>query len=559
MSGTTVDANIALNANAPKPVNPLVQAGQFAQTMGGLTNLQNTQLQLAGRNALMRAYQQAPIDPKTGLPDQAALIDALQHTPGGGLVLPDVIKSNQAQQLAGYQINQAQLAQAQNRTAAIGTLTAPLLSKIASGQPVTFSDVAGVINGAAARGYPTDEAVNAVEKTMPLPDPSRSGDPSYMADYNKKVAAWAGNFVKTTWGASAPSAVQAQVFTPNPQATNQGGKIVYRDTNAVTNPDIVGTQAPMSLTPEAQNTRVHTFKNGAPGTVPLASVAAPDTMPNDDGTPAPSPLGTGRYPTAAPGTAPAGEAPAGTPLPAPAAARGGFVQSGPALGQEAAAAHQGAAYGEMAGDLVKSASTVPAQKAILGNMQALLAGNSFGTGPGAQEWKNAIAGWNRIMPSGMAINVNGVGNQEEFTKLGWQLAQQQFGALGGTGTDAKLASAVHTSPSDFLSHLGNDGIISLLKGNADAIGVMGKEWQKWLADPSKGNNDPNTYGKFVTQFNQQFDPRVFQSQYMKNPAEVLQGMSPAEKQKFRQDYNAAVANGWIPDPRVPAGGANAGQ
>lgn len=551
MSGSAVDASIALNANAPKPVNPLVQMGQFAQTAGGLANLQNTQLQLAGRNALAQAYQQAPIDPVTGLPQQAGLIDALRKTQGGGLVLPEVIQQIQARQLAEYQLNHASLAQQQERAGAFGSFLGPLMAK---GAAVTPQDIFGAINRAHAAGLPTDEAVAQAATSMPMADPSRMSDSGYMADYQKKLAAWAPGFVKNAWGASLPAAVQAQTFTPNVDVHNFGGQSVGIDRNAVTNPGIVGQSFTNTVTPEAANTRIPTFQNGAPGSVPLAAVAVPGTVAGSSAPP--SPLGTGRYPGAAPGTAPAGEAPAGTPLPAPASAPGGFVQSGPALGQTDAAAAQGRAYGEMAGDLVKSAATVPAQKSILGNMQALLEGNTFGTGPGAQEWKNAIAAWNRVMPAGMSINATGVGNQDEFGKLGWQLAQQQFGALGGTGTDAKLASAVHTSPSEFLSRLGNEGIISLLKGNTDAIGVMGKEWQKWLA---AHNNDPNTYGQFVTQFNQHFDPRVFQSQYMKNPKDIIKGMTPDEQKKFYADYNAALANGWIPDPRVPAGGANAGQ
>jgi len=86
----------------------------------------------------------------------------------------------------------------------------------------------------------------------------------------------------------------------------------------------------------------------------------------------------------------------------------------------------------------------------------------------------------------------------------------------------------------------------------DALQVMNSEWQKWLAGH---NQNAGTYGQFVTQFNKTFDPRVFQSVYA-DPAEkqtLLKGMSPEEQAKFRKDFNTAVDNGWVPDPRAGGG------
>jgi hypothetical protein len=78
---------------------------------------------------------------------------------------------------------------------------------------------------------------------------------------------------------------------------------------------------------------------------------------------------------------------------------------------------------------------------------------------------------------------------------------------------------------------------------------MNDEWQNhWL--PAHDGNTA-TYGQFVTQFNKQFDPRVFQGMYMdpQDRQHMLSGMSAREKDQFRQDFNLAVRNGWIPDPR----------
>jgi hypothetical protein len=223
---------------------------------------------------------------------------------------------------------------------------------------------------------------------------------------------------------------------------------------------------------------------------------------------------------------------------------------GPPMGREASANVAAAENTKQAIGLQSAASNVPAQKGLLGNLDAEL--DKITTGPGA-DWRNfAKAFVNTNSPFGNIFNPSTIASQEEFSKQAFQLAQQQFQTLGGTGTDAKLDSTMHTSPSAMLTNYGNKGIIALLKGNADAIAAMNHAWQtQWL--PAHGN-DTGTYGQFVTQFNQGFDPRIFQSAYMTpaQRADILKGMTDAEKTAFRMKYNSAVARGDIPDPRAAA-------
>jgi hypothetical protein len=236
--------------------------------------------------------------------------------------------------------------------------------------------------------------------------------------------------------------------------------------------------------------------------------------------------------------------------PAGGAGTSGGVAVGLPPGRETAANAAAAANTQQAIALQNAAASVPAQKGLLGNLEAQL--QQVTTGPGA-DWRNFAKSFvNANNPFGENVfNPATIASQEEFTKQAFQLAQQQFQTLGGTGTDAKLDSTMHTSPSTMLTNLGNHGIISLLKGNADAIAAMNRAWQtQWL--PQHGN-DTGTYGQFVTQFNQSFDPRIFQSAYMTptQRAQLLQGMTPAEQTAFRMKYNNAVQSGWIPDPRNP--------
>jgi hypothetical protein len=206
-------------------------------------------------------------------------------------------------------------------------------------------------------------------------------------------------------------------------------------------------------------------------------------------------------------------------------------------------AAQGSA--NMANALVQRASKVPDNKAILGNMEGLLTDmDSQQLGPQSPFWKKMgqIAAQYGVKLPG-APPKDKIAAQEEFSKLAFQLAQSQFQALGGTGTDSKLDSTMHTSPSELLTRYGNQGIIALLKGNEDAVQAQGNAWQKW----QERGNGPETYSTFLNQWGKIYDPRVFQAQYMTPAARqtMLKGMTKAEQDNFQTAYKRAASLGWI--------------
>lgn len=217
--------------------------------------------------------------------------------------------------------------------------------------------------------------------------------------------------------------------------------------------------------------------------------------------------------------------------------RGRLAASAP-LGAPEAAAVTGQASAQQGVSLQQAADLVPQRKALLGQMEASL--GDFTSGPGAERWKNLVAGSGRLF--GLK-GTESIASQEEFKKLATQLAQSQFQALGGTGTDAKLDSAVSSSPNDFLTNMGNKKIIALLKGNEDALAVKNREWQTYL----QAGGSPAEYGKFSTEFNRTYDPRVFQSQYMSGSErqKMLKGMSKNEVEQFKEAYQKAGEEGWI--------------
>lgn len=188
---------------------------------------------------------------------------------------------------------------------------------------------------------------------------------------------------------------------------------------------------------------------------------------------------------------------------------GGGIQTGLGPGQGAAIEKSGASSADAAIRLRDAADVAPMLKSTLGNLEEHL--NSFTAGPGA-DWTRvgkAFVNRNVPLPNSWKFDPQSIASQEEFNKQALNLAQQQFQTLGGTGTDAKFSSAFETNPHETLSHLGNQGVIRLLKGNQDAIVAKNQAWMNW-----KRQYGPDSYDEFAQDFNRRYDPRAFQFKYM---------------------------------------------
>jgi hypothetical protein len=80
-------------------------------------------------------------------------------------------------------------------------------------------------------------------------------------------------------------------------------------------------------------------------------------------------------------------------------------------------------------------------------------------------------------------------------------------------------------------------------GLNDALGAKNEAWQRWR----DAGNGPETYGKFQTQFNKIYNPRVFQSVYMTDAQRqnMMARMSKADRDQFHRDWVNAKAAGWL--------------
>lgn len=486
----------------PKPSQPQNPLASIVQTVQGAEAL--------GKAAAGSAVQQA-IDPDTGQIDQNKVAGLLKQAgPIGGMAAAPTLDALARLRQAGYASDQAALDTFQKRMA----VTHHLFSGLASKTKPTMDDVYDVAASALdpkleAKKYGITMPV-VMSSVKMLRDAFNRGGPQALRQKALEIQTMA-----------ATTAEVLQQHSPGYQVVNQGGQLTIIPTGTAAKPAI-GTAVPLGLPP----------------TTPVATPEGTQYLGEQPAVPGGGAVG------------PTGEpvVPGAPPVPA----AGPRVPRGPAAslppGFPEAAAGIGGASAASANRLTEANDTAMGRKAILGNLEDLV--GKFKPGVGAN-WELVAKNFaNRNLPipktwkeSGGVLDVKSVASQEEFNKLAVQLAQQQFSTIGGTGTDAKFSSAFETSPNDTLSRLGNQMIIKLLKGNEDAIIAKNKAWQQWL----RSGKGPQTYAQFSANFNEHFDPRVFQFKYIdaKDRQAYVDAMDDNDRDKFLHDLTYARKKGWV--------------
>lgn len=233
--------------------------------------------------------------------------------------------------------------------------------------------------------------------------------------------------------------------------------------------------------------------------------------------------------------------PNGEIIPTAGAPVGQAIAGAPAGATEAAGVAAAGSAGQ-ANSLEASAGGAPIRRGMLNNLEDDLA--KFSTGPLAQATLQGKRLYNQAAGAvGMPqVDAAGVAAHENFNKQATQLAQQQFSALGGTGTDQQLGSAFKANPNDALSNMGNKQIIQMLKGNEDAIAAKNTAWQDW-----KKKNGADTYGQFQEDWNQNFSPRAFQWVHMSKSErdDLYKNMKPGEREQLGNALDIAEKRKWI--------------
>lgn len=461
------------------------------ETMSGFANLQSVmnqnrlfQQEFQSKLGLSKIYKNA-IDSKTGQLDPSKLDF---NDPDVTMGLPQAYQNSQEAQQRNINIDTSQLENQRKHWEAVGTFMAPL---VAPGKNPTSQDVLHQLAAANAAGLAGQDEMAKVWSTLPRTQDGRIDE--------GKIPAWSQQMMLNLMSRQE----QINAVLPSPQMINTGQRQVPMRYPAFGQPSQAGPAIQNQLPPSTQvfNPQSNQMQFVGPG---------------------------------------GGQ---GGGSPAAGGGQGGGMAAAPPLGAPEAAAVDASFGAKQGTELQSMADNVPARKALLGNLEGAL--GQFTSGPG-QNWKMVAKAFaNANSPFGAVFDAKSIASQEEFNKQAVQLAQQQFQALGGTGTDSKLDSAMHTSPNDALSKLGNKGIIAMLKGNEDAIGAKNQAWQSF-----KQQNGPQSYGTFSAQFNKSYDPRVFQSQYLTpdDNKKMLSGMTKNEQKSFLNSYRTALGNGWVKLP-----------
>lgn len=525
------------------PVNALDNASKFAGVQNSLNTNKQFEQMFAARQALGPIYQ-ASIDPTTGQLDTNKLLSLASKNPATAWMAADIVQQAQTRQAQQIEIGTKQF-DLQKRHV---EMMANTLGPIAANPNATMADLTSAAGSLVAQGMlsPTEAAAEFMrwpkgQDGQMTPEQVRQTANQYLLRGNEglqKIQAIYGlpqmvntggqtNIVQAG-GLSAPKVTATLTNTMSPDTASSPTPVMVRNPDGTMSPSNmtrqqfasaaqtgpIATAPPLTaegLTPEQSKAKVTWFdpvkKQEVSGTMSQFLEATGQSAPKTNAEPA------------------KGSAP---------------VAAGPKLGSQAAEDKTGAAAADQGISLQRSADAVPDRKAALGNMQTQL--QKIVTGPGADATNELKAFAGRF---GIPWDKTGVAAQEEFNKLGTQIALQQIQQLGGVGTDDKLGASIKANPSTALSKLGNDQIINLLKGNEDAIAVKNREWQSWLGQ----GHGPESYGQFSTAFNKSYDPRVFQSVYM-NPEqrqEMLKAMTKDERKSFASSLRNGIQNGWIPD------------
>lgn len=480
------------------PQNPLDQILKVGQTADVLGNIE------VGKG------MQAAIQPD-GSVDRNVLAQILKGTVAGSMAAPKALTAVEHLRAAGHQADAAGLQNFSTRMGLIASATAHIIDDPSKdGVMRGLSFLANPNNGASKVGLGIPQLVDAQKQF-------------YDAKGNLKPPAELSRIAKQISTQAIASQEALRQHLPQAENVDTGQRIVTTDKGSPMNP-AYGRTVQKEIPPEATQPGTNnqpTFR----GTQP-PSTGADVQMPTSSGQP---------VKLAQPGD--------GTSYGVP---RGGSASPPP--GFQIATEGEAQNSARMAAELQTANNEAPATKAIIGNLEK--EAKNFTSGPLADYKRigKSFAIANLPIPSslkkeGAMFDPSSVADQESFNKNIYNLVQSQFKALGGTGTDAKLDSASHTSPSELMSQVGVKNILSLLKGNQDAIEAKTKAWNAW-----KKANGPQSYPEFAQDFNSKFDPRVFQFKYMDKPQrqEYFNKIdNPEERQELKRRVEYAHDAGLV--------------
>lgn len=495
-----IDTSIALNANAPAPMNPLQTALQVAQYRAYNANGQAAQQGLDANRAISRAYQQAT-DPTSGQVDNNKLMALISQDPEAGFKLGEVVQGINTQRQQQATLDSTKLDQAQKAQAAVRTGLGSLLTK----PDLSPQDIHGFVGTMVKAGSIPQQVADAELQSLPQ-DPAQIR-PWLAQHFNSALSAeqqltnMKPQFAQVNTG---PATV---AVNQNPNAISATGQPI--------GVGAVGYSVNNGLTPADAAGQVSVINpDGTPGTRSKASVLQEQGLGGMLPAGAQGGAGSGRY----------------------GASNGGVVTTGPAPGVAEANQKANAAGGDILVTDQQSNAQSGSRINMLQSAGDALAKAQTGTGADKlQAIKGVVA-----MLGGPA---DAAADYDKANKYLTQYAQQKAAGMGG-GTDAQLAATVSGNASTKISNLAAQDVVKVNMGLERMEQARMKAWES-------ANLPPSDYAKWKSQFGSTMDPRVFVADQI-DPSKVqgmVKKMNPKEQATFRTQYNWAVQNGFINGPQ----------
>lgn len=496
-----IDPSIALNANAPKPINPLQQALSVAQFRALNASGLAQQQQLDANRATSAAYQQAT-DPTTGQVDNNKLVGILSQDPAAAYNLPQVIQGintqkQQQQTLQTGQLDQSLKAQSGLRQGLGSLLTKPDLSA---------QDVQGFATTQLQAGAITPQVYQAEIQSMPQ-------DP-------QQLRSW----VQQHYMSALSGETQLHAMLPQYAQVSTGPATVAVNQNPLAAGGGVGTvgyTVQNGLSPSDAATPVTVNANGQPTMITKGQFAGAQGQP---------PLPQGGVPQGAAGAVPAGQPPIPGQLP------GGGFSAAPPLGAQGIADDAAKRYGTLQQAASQAKPLMQTYDLAAQALQGTIAGKGAGAALNVPALLNTF---------GIQAGSDSVKNNQLLANYLNSAADQAASSLGLSGSDSRLAAAKAGQPD-----AANMNAPALLESIQHVKGLQQAVLDRQQATTNfLGQNGNNTSAlpQFESKWNQSFNPDVSYVRSLGDPAAQQAAMqklkADGKLQQWTKDYTSMKALG----------------
>lgn len=487
---------VAAGIKAPD-FDPLATLGKVQAVQGGMLQNRLLGLNLQGKQALGEIIGQNT-DPTTGETNWQGVSGAASQNPQAAILLPEIQKQVLDRQLTNVQLQREQLGLTGDQWKVTGAAAMELLGRRdKDGNPAALSPddvMSTLVQDANFRGLAGDQ--NFITRLASFAQSIQGKDPDQVRQALKGIALMAN-----------PTAETVGILNGAPSTVTNGSQTIGQQVSPLTGETTKNFVVNQGRTPSEKaslvqvwNPQTHQYEYKPSGSV--IGDMAPGAIPGNTGSGAKPPT---------------------------------TVAAAPALGETATAESNV----QQAQQLQQRAAMVPDRKAALANLVNTV--DQFATGPASGQIGKlkALAAQFGIAPT--SINASAAA-RDEFNKLASQVALQQFGALGGTGSNQQLDTSLHANPNEVMTNMGIKNVVALLQGNEDAIGAQFQAWKKFSAVHGDAS-----YGDFLAGWNRYYDPRVFQAQHMDKASRdaMLRKMSPDERKTYNRDLSVAQQAGWL--------------